>query len=64
MALQDLLDSTSKMKPRNVEEQIKRLKALLKEITDDCLQLEKENELTEYGKGQSDLIHIINKELF
>jgi len=52
------------MNPRNAEEQIKRLKALLKEITNDCLQLEKEDELTEYGKGQSDLIHIINKELF
>ena len=64
MGLQNLLSCTSKMKQTKAEEQIKKLKALLKEIADDCLQLEKENELTEYGKGQFDLIRIIRKELF
>ncbi len=35
----------------------------LKEIEKDCLQLKKEKQLTEYGKGQLDLIKIIKKEL-
>ena len=47
------------MKQTKAEKQIKKLKTLLKEISDDCLQLEKEGELTEYGEGQLDLIRII-----
>lgn len=64
LALQNLLSSTSKMKQTKAEKQIKKLKVLLKEIEDDCLQLEKEKGLSEYGKGQFDLIRIIRKELF
>ena len=59
MALLNLLNCTSKMKQTKAEKQIKKLKTLLKEISDDCLQLEKEGELTEYGEGQLDLIRII-----
>ncbi len=33
------------------------------EIEKDCLQLKKEKQLTEYGKGQLDLIKIIKKDL-
>lgn len=35
----------------------------LKEIEKDCLQLKKEKQLTDYGKGQLDLIKIIKKDL-
>lgn len=34
---------------------------MLKEIKKDCQKLKKENQLTEYGKGQLDLINIILK---
>jgi hypothetical protein len=46
------------------EEKIQKLKALLKEIEDDCLELKKQGELTEYGDGQFDLIQVIRQELF
>lgn len=39
------------------------LKEILKEIEKDCIKLGKENQLTEYGQGQLDLIIIINKKV-
>jgi hypothetical protein len=51
------------MKLKNAESKIKKLISLLKEIEDDCLQLKKQGELTEYGDGQFDLIQVIRQEL-
>jgi hypothetical protein len=51
------------MKLKNAEAKIKKLVALLKEVEDDCLQLKKQGELTDYGDGQFDLILIIKKEI-
>ena len=42
---------------------LKSLLSKIQEIEKDCLQLKKENQLTEYGKGQLHLIKIIKKEL-
>ena len=40
----------------------KQEKKLLEEIEKDCLKLKRAKQLTEYGKGQLDLIRIIRKE--
>jgi hypothetical protein len=51
------------MKLKNAEAKIKKLISLLKEIEDDCLQLKKRHDLTEYGEGQLDVVCIIKQEL-
>lgn len=58
-----MMNCISKMKFKKAEEKIIKLKALLKEIEDDCLNLNKQGELTEYGEGQLDMIRIIRQEL-
>lgn len=51
------------MQSVKAKEKLEVLHNLLVEAKDDCLKLKQKNDLTEYGKGQLDLIKIIKDKL-
>ena len=46
-----------------MESKLDRIKAIIEKIKMDCENLEKHNELTERGRGQLDVIRLIEEEL-